>query len=68
MAEIPPVVAILMGSDSDLPTMAECARVLELEPPRVARDLQLTAAAMNHDRFLTLLGELARFHSEEAGK
>jgi len=24
-----PVVAILMGSDSDLPTMAECARVLE---------------------------------------
>ena len=29
MAEIPPVVAILMGSDSDLPTMAECARVLE---------------------------------------
>lgn len=29
MAEAPPVVAILMGSDSDLPTMAECARVLE---------------------------------------
>jgi phosphoribosylaminoimidazole carboxylase PurE protein len=24
-----PLVAILMGSDSDLPTMAECARVLE---------------------------------------
>ena len=29
MTEAPPVVAILMGSDSDLPTMAECARVLE---------------------------------------
>jgi phosphoribosylaminoimidazole carboxylase PurE protein len=29
MAEPSPVVAILMGSDSDLPTMAECARVLE---------------------------------------
>jgi phosphoribosylaminoimidazole carboxylase PurE protein len=25
-----PLVAILMGSDSDLPTMAECARVLEV--------------------------------------
>ena len=24
-----PTVAVLMGSDSDLPTMAECARVLE---------------------------------------
>ncbi len=29
MAEPSPVVAILMGSDSDLPTMAECARILE---------------------------------------
>lgn len=25
----PPVVGVLMGSDSDVPTMAECARVLE---------------------------------------
>jgi phosphoribosylaminoimidazole carboxylase PurE protein len=29
MAEPTPTVAILMGSDSDLKTMAECARVLE---------------------------------------
>ncbi|HEV7499863.1 MAG TPA: 5-(carboxyamino)imidazole ribonucleotide mutase [Vicinamibacteria bacterium] len=29
MAEPTPLVAILMGSDSDLTTMAECARVLE---------------------------------------
>jgi phosphoribosylaminoimidazole carboxylase PurE protein len=29
MADPSPTVAILMGSDSDLPTMAECARVLE---------------------------------------
>ena len=29
MADAKPVVGILMGSDSDLPAMAECARVLE---------------------------------------
>lgn len=29
MARAKPVVGILMGSDSDLPAMAECARVLE---------------------------------------
>ena len=29
MTETVPLVAVLMGSDSDLPTMAECARVLE---------------------------------------
>ncbi len=29
MTDSAPLVAILMGSDSDLPTMAECARVLE---------------------------------------
>jgi len=29
MTRRPPEVAILMGSDSDLPVMAECARVLE---------------------------------------
>jgi hypothetical protein len=28
--------------------------------PRTARDLQLAASAINHDRFRRLLGELAR--------
>lgn len=37
-----PVVAILMGSDSDLPVMAECARVLESYG--IAYDIQVLSA------------------------
>jgi len=37
-----PVVAILMGSDSDLPAMAECARVLE--DYRVPYDIRVLSA------------------------
>jgi hypothetical protein len=32
--------------------------------PRVARDLQLAAAAINHDRFHRLLGDLAALLAE----
>jgi len=42
MPEASPLVAILMGSDSDLPTMAECARVLE--DYRVPYDIRVLSA------------------------
>ncbi len=42
MARGKPLVAILMGSDSDLPVMAECARVLE--GYRVAYDVRVLSA------------------------
>jgi phosphoribosylaminoimidazole carboxylase PurE protein len=42
VADDAPAVAILMGSDSDLPTMAECARVLE--DYKVAYDIRVLSA------------------------
>src|SRR4051812_12954696 len=42
MADTTALVAILMGSDSDLPTMAECARVLE--DYKVAYDIRVLSA------------------------
>lgn len=42
MARARPVVGILMGSDSDLPAMAECARVLE--GYRVVYDIRVLSA------------------------
>ena len=36
------IVAIVMGSDSDLPTMAECARVLEVY--EVSYDIKVLSA------------------------
>jgi phosphoribosylaminoimidazole carboxylase PurE protein len=42
-----PLVAVLMGSDSDLPTMAECVRVLE--DYGVAYDVQVLSAHRSPD-------------------
>jgi phosphoribosylaminoimidazole carboxylase PurE protein len=41
-ARVKPLVAILMGSDSDLSTMAECARVLEVYG--IAYDIKVLSA------------------------
>jgi phosphoribosylaminoimidazole carboxylase PurE protein len=52
-------IAILMGSDSDLPTMAECARVLE--DYGVAYDIRVLSAHRSPE-------EAARFAREAADK
>jgi phosphoribosylaminoimidazole carboxylase PurE protein len=54
-----PIVAILMGSDSDLPTMAECARVLE--DYGVPYDIRVLSAHRSPE-------EAARFAREAADK
>ena len=53
-----PSVSILMGSDSDLPVMAEAARVLEeLE---VAYEIEVTSAHRSPERSATLVREAPR--------
>jgi phosphoribosylaminoimidazole carboxylase PurE protein len=53
----PPVVAILMGSDSDLATMAECARVLE--EYEVPYDIRVLSAHRSPDEAATYAREAA---------
>lgn len=57
MAEPTPLVAILMGSDSDLPTMAECARVLE--DYAVAYDIRVLSAHRSPEEAATYAREAA---------
>jgi phosphoribosylaminoimidazole carboxylase PurE protein len=52
-----PVVAILMGSDSDLPTMAECARVLE--DYEVPYDIRVLSAHRSPEEAATYAREAA---------
>ena len=52
-----PVVAILMGSDSDLPTMAECARVLE--DYKVPYDIRVLSAHRSPEEAATYAREAA---------
>ena len=52
-----PVVAILMGSDSDLPTMAECARVLE--GYGIAYDVRVLSAHRSPDACVAYVSEAA---------
>jgi len=59
VADTTPVVAILMGSDSDLPTMAECARVLE--DYGVAYDIRVLSAHRSPE-------DAARFAREASDK
>ena len=51
------VVAILMGSDSDLPTMAECARVLE--GYGIGYDVRVLSAHRSPDACVTYVSEAA---------
>ena len=53
----PPVVAILMGSDSDLTTMAECARVLE--DYAVPYDIRVLSAHRSPEEAATYAREAA---------
>src|SRR3954469_1321997 len=57
MTEATPVVAILMGSDSDLPTMAECARVLE--DYQVPYDIRVLSAHRSPEEAATYAREAA---------
>ncbi|HUG54503.1 MAG TPA: 5-(carboxyamino)imidazole ribonucleotide mutase [Vicinamibacteria bacterium] len=57
MAEGTPVVAILMGSDSDLPTMAESARVLEAY--QVPYDIRVLSAHRSPEEAATYAREAA---------
>ena len=52
-----PVVAILMGSDSDLPAMAECARVLE--DYKVPYDIRVLSAHRSPEEAATYAREAA---------
>lgn len=52
-----PRVAILMGSDSDLPTMAECARVLE--GYRIAYDVRVLSAHRSPEACVAYVSEAA---------
>jgi phosphoribosylaminoimidazole carboxylase PurE protein len=52
-----PLVAILMGSDSDLPTMAECARVLE--DYKVPYDIRVLSAHRSPEEAATYAREAA---------
>jgi phosphoribosylamine--glycine ligase len=57
VTETAPVVAILMGSDSDLPTMAECARVLE--EYQVPYDVRVLSAHRSPEEAATYAREAA---------
>ncbi len=57
MAEPSIAVAIVMGSDSDLPTMADCARVLE--EYQVAYDIRVLSAHRSPDEAATYAREAA---------
>jgi phosphoribosylaminoimidazole carboxylase PurE protein len=57
MADPSPLVAILMGSDSDLATMAECARVLE--EYRVPYDIRVLSAHRSPEEAATYAREAA---------
>jgi phosphoribosylamine--glycine ligase len=57
VTETAPVVAILMGSDSDLPTMAECARVLE--DYQVPYDVRVLSAHRSPEEAATYAREAA---------
>jgi phosphoribosylamine--glycine ligase len=57
MSAATPVVAILMGSDSDLPTMAECARVLD--DYAVPYDIRVLSAHRSPEEAATYAREAA---------
>jgi phosphoribosylaminoimidazole carboxylase PurE protein len=53
-----PIVAIVMGSDSDLPTMAECARVLEVYD--VPYDIKVLSAHRSPEQLLRFVRDAER--------